>query len=174
MDTLVLTLQLDPGAQAFFEERRRRYFPPALNRIPAHLTLLHQLPHSDSSMLALAELAEEQTRFPLQVMGLRSLGRGVAYELASPELLSLHAAICTAFAAELIPQDRQRFKPHVVVQNKATPDLARRLLMQLQQEPFPPAVEAHGLDVWLYLGGPWQHLRSFAFEAMNGTGSCVK
>jgi hypothetical protein len=49
----ILTLQLDPTAQAHFEALRQQHFPPALNHIPAHLTLFHQLPDSDETLALL-------------------------------------------------------------------------------------------------------------------------
>lgn len=43
-DPLILTLAMDPDTFARFDGLRRRHFPEALNRIPAHATLFHHLP----------------------------------------------------------------------------------------------------------------------------------
>jgi hypothetical protein len=44
----------------------------------------------------------------------------------------------------------------VTVQNKVTPDSARRLLADLQSDFVPYEVQAEGLGLWRYLGGPWE------------------
>src|SRR4029453_16066199 len=91
MDTtapLILTLQLDERSFAFFDSQRRSYFPPERNFIPAHLTLFHHLPgkHLASIEHDIEACASGQQKFTVEVTGLRSLGRGVAYVLESPEL----------------------------------------------------------------------------------------
>ncbi len=99
----------------------------------------------------------------MQVDGLRSLGRGVAYTLSSPNLLRLHAQLAVAFADVLIPQDRQRFQPHVVVQNKVDPQAAKTTLESLSLGFEPWEAKALGLLWWEYLGGPWKLLERFPF-----------
>src|SRR3712207_1555034 len=86
---LILTLQLDERSFAFFDEQRRRYFPPERNFIPAHLTLFHALPGEQLGTIAadLEALSKEQVPHLLEVTGLRFLGRGVAYRLDSPSLI---------------------------------------------------------------------------------------
>ncbi len=143
---------------------RQRYFPPERNQIPAHLTLFHTLPAPSEIGQVLKEVAEQQPRFGLQVSGLRSLGRGVAYALTSPELLHLHREFSARFREHLSAQDKQKFQPHVVIQNKATGPHARELLAILQPAFRPFAVEAIGLDLWHYLGGPWKLAETFLFN----------
>ncbi len=163
----VLTVRLDPASQANFDQLRQRYFPPERNHIAAHITLFHTLPDTQQTEQVLADLSAPQPSFPLQVTGVRSLGKGVAYRLAATAIQSLHAQLAQAFADDLTPQDRQRLQPHVVVQNKVTPAAARELLQQLEQRFTPWTVQAEGLDLWRYLGGPWEHKRTFWFERTN-------
>ena len=158
-----MTLQMEEKAQAFFEEMRRRYFPAERNQIGAHLTLFHTLPEAHELAETLRRVAG-RSRFSMRVTGLRSLGRGVAYKLASGELLGLHAELSGAFVDHLTAQDRQRFMPHVVVQNKATPEAARALLAELERGFVPFEVEATGLELWNYLGGPWRLAEAFPFS----------
>jgi 2'-5' RNA ligase len=159
----VLTLALDDEAQHRFESLRQRHFPPARNRIPAHLTLFHTLPESEVTVTVLREICNSQTAFPLEMAAPRFIGRGVAYFFASPPAVALHRSLSTAFAEHLSAQDRQGFRPHVVVQNKTTSNVAKATLALLLTdfEPFP--VRAVGLDLWRYLDGPWQHLQRFPF-----------
>ena len=161
--TTILTLELDPTSQAHFNTLRRQHYPAHLNQIPAHLTLFHQLP-PHAAIAATLEAAAHHPPFPLRITGLRSLGRGVAYTLASPELQALHAHLAQQLAQHLTPQDRQPFHPHIVLQNKSTPDAARTLLTQLQSTFQPCQAQATGLTLWNYLGGPWQHVHFFNFR----------
>ncbi len=159
----VLTLHLDSVSQQLFNSLRERYFPPERNHIPAHLTLFHALPDAAWAQARIEAVTCSRQHFSLDVTGLRSLGKGVAYRLASSHLQTLHAELAEGFADHLIPQDRQRLQPHVVVQNKVAPEIARQLLAELQRTFAPWSVMAEGLDLWHYLGGPWQHVRTFRF-----------
>ncbi len=160
----ILTLRLDPASQAHFNAMRRAHYPPSLNVIEAHLTLFHTLPEPHTLAPDLEPCAE-RSPFSLRATGLRPLGRGVAYTLASRDLLTLHAGLATAFADHLTPQDRQRFQPHIVVQNKVTPEVARALLARLQHDFQPLDVEAIGLDLWHYRNGPWEPAGFWPFTA---------
>ncbi len=161
----VLTLALDDEAQSRFEGERQQYFPPALNRIPAHLSLFHTLEEEPETFAALEAASARQATFSMQVAEVKSIGKGVAYFLQSAEAKALHRTLSEVFAEQLSAQDRQGFRPHVVVQNKVTPAAAQITLMQLQVRFRPFSVSAVGLDLWRYLGGPWLHLRRFHFNS---------
>ena len=161
--TTIVTLGLEDEAQRWFEEQRQRYFPPAMNHIPAHLSLFHSLPGDRNTRHVLSEAAAAQARFALQLDGVRSMGRGVTYTLTSPELQALHRKLATSFAIFLIPQDKQPLRPHVVVQNKVEPAEAKASLTQLQAGFVQREVQATGLLWWEYLGGPWRLLERFQF-----------
>lgn len=47
--------------------------------------------------------------------------------------------------------------------NKRTLEEASQLLTQLQADFQPVTATARGLDLWTYLGGPWQHQRTFPY-----------
>ena len=142
---------------------RQRYFPPERNLVPAHLTLFHVLPTTEDICSTLAAIASSTKAFPLTVTGLRSLGRGVAYTLAGAEIDSLHRILSFSFAVYLSPQDQQKFKPHVVIQNKSTAEQAGALHALLQESFQSFTVEAYGLDLWHYQNGPWELARQFDF-----------
>ena len=162
--TDILTLALDSASQEHFEQMRQQHYPAELNRIGPHLTLFHTLPESERIRTELQAAVARQP-FTMRVTGLRSLGKGVAYTLESPELLALHRRLSTAFAEHLSPQDQQKFQPHVVIQNKATGDEARALKALLTAGFRTFDVEAVGLDLWRYLRGPWQLRERFPFQA---------
>ncbi len=159
----VLTLALADDAQERFESLRQRWFPPERNQIPAHLTLFHDLPESEKTESVLRAVAEMTASFTMKVSEVRSLGRGVAYFLDSREARALARQLQTAFLDVLNAQDRQGFRPHVVVQNKVEPTVAKETLAVLQAGFSPWECRAVGLDSWRYLGGPWELLQRFPF-----------
>ena len=137
--------------------------------MPAHLSLFHTLPEDDSVRETLQQTAADTTAFPMRVESVRSLGRGVAFFLRSPEAAHMHRTLSAAFAEYLSPQDRQGFRPHVVVQNKTTGEHARKTLALLSGGFAPWVCGAVGLDLWRYLGGAWLHLERFAFRTDPAT-----
>jgi 2'-5' RNA ligase len=163
----ILTLALDERSSAFFDGQRRRYFPPERNFIPAHLTLFHKLPaeHETAIVTTLHGAADGQAPIVLKVIGLRSLGRGVAYSLASPELAQFRLSLAKQWALWLTLQDRQKHQPHVTIQNKVDPQDASALLADLAASFEPFTVTGTGLDLWRYRGGPWEKAESFPFTA---------
>ena len=161
--TTIVTLAVEDDAQRWFDQQRRRYFPPALNHIPAHLSLFHALPGGKATAHVLREAADRTQRFTLRLDAVCSMGRGVTYMLSSPELQRLHAALAASFAIYLTPQDKQPLRPHVVVQNKVEPAEAKALLAQLQAGFAEREIGAVGLDWWEYMAGPWRFLQRFGF-----------
>ncbi|CAN5783302.1 hypothetical protein BH18ACT11_BH18ACT11_15610 [soil metagenome] len=123
---LILTLKMDDRSQEHFDRLRELYFPPERNYLSAHLTLFYKLPGEHQAVISadLQDLCLHQTPFTLNTSGLRFLGRGVAYELYSPELVSIRNDLVRRWEPWLGPQDRQGFKPHVTVQNKVSPESA--------------------------------------------------
>ena len=163
-EPLVVTLLLDDEAQARFDRLRAEHFSPSRNFLQAHVTLFHALPgeHEDAVRAGLASAARRPT-FAVEVTGVRFLGRGVAYDLRSPEADGLRGALARAWGPWLTPQDRQRLRPHVTVQNKVAPDVARALHARLSAAFEPGRVTARGLGLWRYLGGPWEPLAELPF-----------
>jgi 2'-5' RNA ligase len=161
---LVVTLLLEESAQRRFDRLRAEHFPAARNHLAAHVTLFHARPgeHRDAVAAALAAAAARPP-FEVEVTGLRLLGRGVAYTLASPEVDRVRARLAEAWEPWLTPQDRQRHAPHVTVQNKVDPAVARALHAQLSAAFRPGRVGARGLGLWRYLGGPWEPVGEYAF-----------
>jgi 2'-5' RNA ligase len=166
MPPLILTLALDAEAEAFFDRLRLQHFPPERNFLKAHLTLFHNLPPREPAIIENIEaLCTQQQPFLLQVAGVVSIGRGVAYKLESAVLQNLHRQWQQQWQPWLISQDKQTLWPHVTVQNKVTPEEARALLQQLQSTFTPFEVQATGLRLWNYLGGPWELVKSVPFHA---------
>ena len=164
MPPLVVSLLLDDEAQGRFDRLRAEHFPPERNHLRAHVTLFHALPgeHLDAVRADLATAADRDA-FDVAVTGLRFLGRGVAFTLESAELGALSAELAAAWRPWLTPQDRQRHAPHVTVQNKVEPAVARALHDRLLAGFMPHRVRSRGLGLWRYLGGPWEPLEELPF-----------
>lgn len=163
---LILTLTLDEASQAFFDDQRRRYFPPKINYLSAHLTLFHALPGAEAATLA-EQLVEVATAQPgpllLRVTGLKLMSRGVMYTLDNPDLPALHRSLQRQWLAWLSAQDQQSLRAHITVQNKADPAVARTLHEELTAGFQPFEVQGTGLALWTYKGGPWELRQRFPF-----------
>ncbi len=160
--TYILTLKIDDESQEFFNQQRKLHFPPAINYLDAHLTLFHKLPLADYITESLSNL--RQKPFELEVVKPINIGNGVAYSLKSTPLNDLHKHLSDVFNADLIPQDKQGYRPHITIQNKVAAVHASALLAKIQAEFNPFMVSAKGLDLWYYLGGPWEHVSTFVFN----------
>lgn len=160
----MLTLALEPETQERFEAERQRWFPAGRTQVGAHVTLFHALPADlraevDEELAALARLPAPAVR----VRGVRSLGRGVAYDLTCDEVEGLHRGWQRRWSHRLTRQDAQGLRLHVTVQNKVEPEVARRTLAQLERDVVPWTCHAAGVRLWRYDGGPWTHLADGAF-----------
>ncbi|MFP2908507.1 2'-5' RNA ligase family protein [Pyxidicoccus sp. 3LFB2] len=161
---LLVTVELDAESFSRLDGLRRRYFPPERNFIPAHVSLFHHLPpHERDAVERTLALAASRAAPVLRFGRLRRLGRGMAVEVEAPELAAVQRELAGAFAPWLTPQDRQPFRPHVTLMNKASPEDAERAFVELG------AGWAHwdgcgeALLLWKYLGGPWALASRFPF-----------
>ncbi len=162
---LILTLLLDERAQSWFDARRRQYFPADRLQVGAHVTMFHALPGAlePAVVQAVTEACAATAPMPVGVAGLRFLGRGVAFTLQAPGAVALRARLRAGFAHALTAQDAQNWSPHVTIQNKVSPDEARRTQAALAAQAWPDGVQATGVAVWRYLGGPWEQVRAVPF-----------
>ena len=162
---LVLTLQLDRVSQERFDALRRAHFPPERNHLAAHVTLFHALPgEREEDVRADLEASAQRPAYDVQVARVRSLGKGVAYDLRSPDLAAQRTELARRWQPWLTPQDARPHAAHVTVQNKVPPERARALLQELEAGFAPYAVRATGLALWRYLGGPWEPLGVYRFS----------
>ena len=167
-----MTLDLDANSLAFFEAERRRYIPSALNVVPAHLMLFHNLPGEQMPFLR-RELSRQSAAcqpMTLRITGLRSLGRGVAYQVDCHELIQLRTRLAKLFEIWLTPQDQQGYRPHITIQNKVSAEEAKVTLQALQAKFVPFEAAGMGVALWRYLGGPWEFVDRFPFQP-SGMGS---
>jgi hypothetical protein len=162
---LIVSAVLAAPVQQRLDALRRAHFPAERNHLDAHVTLFHHLPGAEQGAVAAALAAAVQGRPApaVEVTGVRSLGRGVAITLASPELAALRAELARTWSAWLTAQDRGKRDLHVTVQNKVAPAEARRLHGRLAAGFVPERTESVALALWRYRGGPWEPVARFAF-----------
>jgi 2'-5' RNA ligase len=162
---LILTLALDEPTAAFLNELRQTHFPKERNFLAAHLTLFHHLPGRRRTEITaeLQALSQQLPPLPLLVSGVQFLGQGVAYRLESAAVEQLHRTLQQQWLPDLTPQDQQRRRPHVTVQNKVAPAVARALHERLAAEFTPFEALGTGLQLWAYRGGPWEWVATFPF-----------
>ena len=150
---------------AWLEGLRRAYYPPERNQVPVHLTMFHALaPSSLTEAKQQLSLAARQSAPRAIVAGLMDLGGGVAFRIVSDDLEGIRAEIASHFRGMLSAQDSAGWRPHVTIQNKVAPKVARALLAELGRNFRPRPLGIGGLSLHRYLGGPWETVARYPFR----------
>jgi hypothetical protein len=166
----ILTATIPEPVRGWVEGLRREHFPPERNFLHAHVTLFHAFAPSLREELGrfLPQVAREFAPPGGRITGLIDFGKGTAIKLEAPQLRAIRRMISDRFHGSLTDQDLHEPRLHITVQNKASKKAARALQAELEPQLEPwiargwfafPALELH-----LYQGGPWTHLRDFAFR----------
>ena len=160
---LIVTIKLNDEAQVHFNELRSRYYPAYCNYVHAHITLFHKL----SSQLTLIDevLATHalQPSFEMQVNGVINMGSGVAYTLASAQLIETHKKLQKAFKGFLVLKDQKKLWPHITIQNKVTAFKAQQTAELLQQNFKPFTIQAIGFSTYLFKKNRWIYQKDYLF-----------
>ncbi|HAD97563.1 MAG TPA: phosphoesterase [Cryomorphaceae bacterium] len=161
---LILTLKLNPEAELFFNKLREEYFPPERNYLKAHLTLFHALPGEQLSEIqsGLKEIAGKTIPFQLKPESWKAIGKGVAFILDCPELISLHQQLQSRWTSHLTRQDAQKLWPQITIQNKVSLEEAR-ITMDKIKDLRPPPIQGIGFNLFYYDNGPWEFIESYFF-----------
>lgn len=162
---LILTLWMDEPAQLYFDDLRWAYFPPERNYLAAHLTLFHALPDEKYIYTDLQAICRQEKTFDLKAGTVVSIGKGTAIKIESPTLLSFHRRCQALWYPALSAQDKQKLWAHITIQNKVSVEDAQKLKAFLIKSFEPFVFKAIGLQLWRYLGGPWEAVKSFKFQA---------
>jgi hypothetical protein len=162
---IIVTALFGRSDATWFDDLRARHFPPERNQLSAHLTMFHHLAPSLERELKqrLAGETRQVAAPDARIAGLMSLGGGVAFRIDCPALEDIRDRLVDAFASVLTPQDRAPWRPHVTVQNKVEPSVAKGLQGELSRDFRPRPVRIAGLATWWYRGGPWEALSRHMF-----------
>lgn len=160
---MIITLELEKKAQAYFTDMRKQYFPAHSNYLEAHLTLFHKLPSDVPELPTLLQAFSPAEPLSLWVNGLVHWKGGVAFTLTGEPLLQLHRQLQQAFDPWLIRRDREPLRPHITIQNKVTAFRAQQLYDALRAEFRPFEIKTTAFATWLYLGGPWKPINVYPF-----------
>jgi 2'-5' RNA ligase superfamily len=163
---LIVTAELGQSDFSWIEGLRRAHYPSERNRVPAHLTIFHALPPSAETELR-ARLGHfvRQSAPTAIVAGLMDLGGGVAFRIVSPDLDRIRSELGEGLHGLLGAQDGGGWRPHVTIQNKVPPKIARALKDSLETTFRPRPVAIAGLGLHRYLDGPWERLAAYPFRA---------
>lgn len=161
----LVTLGFDETTFERLDRLRARFFPPDRNIVPAHLSLFHHLPGDEAVEIvrALHDLARTGPPIELTFPGVRRLGRGVMAVIEARGLAAVQSSLARSFSSWLTPQDRQPFRPHVTIMNKAEPAEAARAFDELREGWTPWVGRGNRLLLWRYRGGPWEAVEAFGF-----------
>jgi len=162
---LIVTAELGSEDLAWLDALRRRHYPPERNRVLAHLTMFHALAPSAEREIR-ARLADHSARPApaARIAGLMDLGGGVAFRIVSDDLDAIRDQLAHDLHGLFGAQDSGGWRPHVTIQNKVAPKVARELLRSLERDFQPRLMSIAGLGLHRYLGGPWETLGVWKFR----------
>jgi 2'-5' RNA ligase superfamily protein len=163
---LIVTAELAAPDFSWLNGLRQAHYPPERNQVPAHVTMFHSLPPSVEGELR-SRLARIVCRkAPTATLaGLMDLGGGVAFRIFSPELDRIREEMASDLHGLLGAQDISGWKPHLTIQNKVAPKVARALKQSLEASFVSRSLGISGLAVQRYRGGPWELVASYSFRA---------
>jgi hypothetical protein len=165
---LIVTAEIAPRDFSWIEGLRRAHYPVERNWVPAHLTIFHTLPPSAEIELR-TRLADAARAPPPSAVaaGLMDLGGGVAFRIVSPDLDRLREDLADGLHGLLGAQDSGGWRPHVTIQNKVAPKVARALMASFERGFVQRPLAISGLGLHRYLGGPWETIAVYPFRGAS-------
>lgn len=162
---LIVTVEIAPRDFSWLEGLRRSHYPFDRNMVPAHLIMFHSMPPSAETELRtrLAQ-AVRQAQPKATIAGLMDLGGGVAFRVVSPDLDRIRDDLAHGMHGMLDAQDTGGWRPHITIQNKVPPKVARALKASLERSFAPRSLAISGLGLQRYVGGPWDPLATYSFR----------
>jgi 2'-5' RNA ligase superfamily protein len=162
---LIIAAEIAAADLSWLEGLRRAYYPLERNQVSAHLTMFHALPPSAERELRarLSQIVRQQAP-RASIEGLMDLGGGVAFRVVSPDLDRIRNELASDLLGILGAQDSGGWRPHITIQNKVSPKLARALKQSLENTFRPRPLLISGLELNRYLDGPWERLGTYKFR----------
>ncbi|KAI1399060.1 hypothetical protein F4819DRAFT_498292 [Hypoxylon fuscum] len=168
----VLTLLTDGAHHQAMCALRERYYPPALLRVSAHISLFRALPGSLIPALRadVAAVAARTASIGICAVGPPiQMGRGGVGVLVTglQPVDGIMRELQEKWHDVLSRQDRGRFRGHYTLMNKVNDnEKVKRCLENVGKELGPwgcPGI-ALGLSLWRYDAGWWRHEEDFTFS----------
>jgi hypothetical protein len=145
VSTLGITLAIEDEAQRHFDEVCAKWSAaPA----PARIPLFRELPDDLEKEVRVDLVGTAGPPFPIGVAGLLPMPSGVAYAIASPELVHRHHDLQMTWWGDLTPADRRPLRPHLVVLRGVPAAEARAAYNVLRREFRGYQVRADGYVLW--------------------------
>jgi hypothetical protein len=126
--------------------------------------MFHQVSPDDADRVA--HLRLPHSPLPAEFSGARFLGRGVAINVGCEPLAQLRETMRQQLKC-VLPLDSQPWRPHVTVQNKVAPSVARQLYEEFGNDFQTRSGRVTGLLIWEYLSGPWSLLQQLPFASLR-------
>jgi 2'-5' RNA ligase superfamily len=163
---IILTATMGGEDAAWATALRDQHFPAERNYLRAHITLFHHLPGPQWPLVkdAVKRLCANNPPPVARIDRLINLGRGVAFHVDSSDLLAMREEMADGFFGLLTPQDSNKPRLHITVQNKVEPSVARKLLQAMESEFTPRPLSIIGIDAHYYRGGPWEPIQGWRFR----------
>jgi hypothetical protein len=163
---LIITAGIAAGDFSWIEGLRQAHYPPERNQVASHLTIFHALaPSAETEVRSrLARIVRRQAP-KASIEGLMDLGGGVALRVVSRDLDRIRDELAIDLFGLLGAQDRGGWRPHITIQNKVSPKLARSLKQSLESTFRPKPLRISGLVLNRYLDGPWEQIGSYKFRS---------
>ena len=92
------------------------------------------------------------------------LGGGVAFRTVSDDLDLIRRELSEGLHGLLSAQDSGGWRPHVTIQNKVAPKMARELRSSLERNFTRRPLTISGLGLHAYREGPWETLATYPFR----------
>lgn len=151
---------------------RKKYFPPKLNKLDAHLTLFHALPGSkleDEILPALQEVADSTSKFQLLASSPFKLRKGIAIGVpkshGGDDARNVHTQLKSRWHDFLSDQDAGGFAAHYTIMNKVDDSKQVDQAFQDVEDQWRPCRgTVEGLSLWRYDRGYWQWQQNFGFN----------
>ena len=163
---LIITADIAHRDFSWIEGLRRAHYPAERNQVPAHITMFHAIPPSAEAELR-GRIARIVRRPPPAaiIAGLMDLGGGVAFRIVSAELDDIRDELAEGLHGLLSAQDGSGWRPHVTIQSKVEPKVARALKDSLERRFEPRPLGISGIAINRYLDGPWERLAAYPFRS---------
>ena len=169
----VLTLLTDDAHQKRMTALRKKYFPPKLNKLGAHLTLFHALPESklESTIIpTITRVAAEWQPFSVNAAKPFRMKKGFAISVPKNQggdlAQKVHGVLLGAWEGEgwLSEQDAGGMRAHYTIMNKVDDEGEVADAMEEVSGSWKgDRGTVVGLGLWRYEKGYWRWVEAFEF-----------